>query len=101
MSAIGLMKEGKVGAAIVRAIEWILGIDLPPPLASLIEQLTSDAGMIAKSFAQAAWDAAGEHDDLGAIIDKADAAALAEGKNVAKELIGNWVGVIDRNSAPA
>lgn len=64
MSAFGLFKEGKVGAAIVRAIEWILGVDLPPPLASLIEQLTSDAGLVAKSFAQAAWDAAGEHDAI-------------------------------------
>lgn len=101
MSAWGLFKEGKVGAAIVRVIETVLGIHVPAPLANLIDQLTSDLGMIAKSFAQAAWDAAADSDPLPVIIEKAWDAAVAEGKIVVKEDIANWVGIIDRDSVRA
>jgi hypothetical protein len=101
MSAIGLAREGKIGAAIVRILESIFGIHMPPPLANLVETLTSDAGLIAKAFAQAAWDAAAENDDLTVIIAKASAAALAEGKTDLGKLIGDWVGIIDRDKAGA
>lgn len=97
MSAFGLLKEGKVGAAIVRVIETLFGVTVPPELAKLIDVLTSDAGLIAKSFAQAAWDAAAESDPLSDIIAKGVAAAVAEGKTDLEKLIGDWVGVIDRN----
>lgn len=101
MSAWGMFKEGKVGAAIVRVIETVFGITVPAPLAILIDVLTSDAGMIAKSFAQASWDAANDNDPLADIISKGVAAAEAEGKADLAKLIGDWVGVIDRNQAAA
>lgn len=99
MSAIGLFREGKVGAAIVRVLEHIFGITVPAPLANLIDTLTSDTGLIAKAFAQAAWDAATDDDPLTNIIDSGVAAAKAEGKTDLENLIGDWVGVIDRNQA--
>lgn len=101
MSAFGLLKEGKVGAAIVRVIETVFGVTVPAPLAELIDRLTSDAGLIAKSFAQSAWDAAAESDPLDQIIAKAVAAAVAEGKTDLDKEIADWVGVIDRNSVVA
>lgn len=101
MSAWGLAKEGKFGAAIVRVIETLFGITVPTPLANIIDRLTSDMGLVAKSFAQAAWDAAADNDPLEQIIEKAYAAALAEGKLVLKQDIGDWVGLIDRDVSQA
>lgn len=99
MSAWGMFKEGKVGAAIVRVIETVFGITVPAPLANLIDTLTSDAGLIAKSFAQAAWDAANDNDPLTEIISSGIAAAEKEGKADLEKLIGDWVGIIDRDRA--
>lgn len=97
MSAWGLFKEGKVGAAIIRVIETVFGITVPAPLAQLIDRLTTDAGLMAKSFAQAAWDAAAENDSLDQIIEKAWAAAMTSGESVIKNDVADWVGIIDRN----
>lgn len=101
MSAWGMAKQGNISGAIVRVLETIFGFTMPQPLADLVARLTSDAGLIAKSFAQTAWDAAAESDPLDQIIEKATAAAVAEGKTVAKQDIADWAGIIDRNTSPA
>lgn len=51
MSAFGMLLQGKVGDAIVRVIETVLGVVLPKPLAELVHRLTDDEGKIL-------WDAA-------------------------------------------
>lgn len=46
MSAWGMLKQGKVGDALVRVIETIFGFKLPPELADFVHKFTTDEGQI-------------------------------------------------------
>lgn len=51
MSAWGMLKEGKVGDAIIRVIETIFGIKLPQPISDLVHKFSSDEGQVVWSVA--------------------------------------------------
>lgn len=101
MSAIGMFREGKIGAAIVRVIETLFGINLPPVVERLLDVLLSELGLLAKEYAQRAWDAADDDATIDQITYSAVQTAAADGKVIPEKLTADWVGMIDRNQPEA